>query len=184
MIDGNSGLSRRAFISSATATGALAVVSSTAAAQESASTETEIVTVGPGGSLVFEPGTDSTMQITPGTTIEFVWDSDNHNIVVDTQPDGASWDGHETIENEGFTHSHTFETLGTYEYYCAPHQTAGMGATIEVVESISTPMPSNVPAVPDSAKTLGVATTFALIATLGMGFFFMKYGGDWDVEDN
>ncbi|ELK46159.1 halocyanin, partial [Haloferax sp. BAB-2207] len=39
------------------------------------------------------------------------------------------------------------------------------------------------PQVPDSAKSLGVATTFAMIATLGLAYFFMKYGGDYDVQD-
>jgi hypothetical protein len=58
-----------------------------------------------------------------------------------------------------------------------------MLGTIEVVESISTPAPSNVPSVPDSAKTLGVATTFAMVATLGLAFFFMKYGGDYEIEE-
>ena len=144
---------------------------------------TVTVTVGPGGSLVFSPGTDSPLQIAPGTTVEFVWESDNHNIVVDSQPDDAGWEGYETIENTGFTYEHTFETLGTYEYYCDPHRTAGMVGTIEVVESIETEAPANLPEVPDTAKTLGVATTFAMVATLGLAFFFMKYGGDYEFDD-
>jgi plastocyanin len=144
---------------------------------------TETVAVGPDGNLVFTPGTEEPLQITPGTTVEFVWESDNHNIVVENQPEGAGWSGHEPIENTGFTYSHTFETLGEYEYYCQPHESAGMLGTIEVVESISTPAPSNVPSVPDSAKTLGIATTFTMVATLGLAFFFLKYGGDYDIEE-
>ena len=144
---------------------------------------TETVAVGPDGSLVFTPGTEEPLQITPGTTVEFVWESDNHNIVVDSQPEDAGWSGHEPIENTGFTYSHTFETLGEYEYYCQPHESAGMLGAIEVVESISTPAPSNVPSVPDSAKTLGIATTFTMVATLGLAFFFLKYGGDYDIEE-
>jgi plastocyanin len=183
MTDGNAEMSRRAFLTTAAGTAAAAGAAGTAAAQEGGGGGTKTVTVGPGGSLVFEPGTNEPLQVTPGTTVEFVWDSDNHNIVVDSQPEGANWEGHEPIENTGFTYSHTFETLGTYEYYCAPHQSAGMVGTIEVVESISTPAPSNVPTVPDSAKTLGVATTFAMVATLGLAFFFLKYGGDYELED-
>jgi plastocyanin len=144
---------------------------------------TETVAVGPDGNLVFTPGTEEPLQITPGTTVEFVWESDNHNIVVENQPEGSGWSGHEPIENTGFTYSHTFETLGEYEYYCQPHESAGMIGTIEVVESISTPAPSNVPSVPDSAKTLGIATTFTMVATLGLAFFFLKYGGDYDIEE-
>ena len=144
---------------------------------------TETVAVGPDGSLVFTPGTEEPLQITPGTTVTFNWESDNHNIVVDSQPEGAGWSGHEPIENTGFTYEHTFETLGEYEYYCQPHESAGMIGAIEVVESISTPAPSNVPSVPDSAKTLGIATTFTMVATLGLAFFFLKYGGDYDIEE-
>jgi plastocyanin len=144
---------------------------------------TQTVEVGPDGSLVFTPGTAQPAQVTPGTTVEFVWKSDNHNIVPDSQPEGANWSGHEPIENAGFTYSYTFETLGTYEYHCAPHASAGMVGTLEVVESISTPAPQQVPTVPDSAKTLGVATTFAMVATLGLAFFFLKYGGDYELED-
>ncbi|WP_311171177.1 plastocyanin/azurin family copper-binding protein [Halobellus ordinarius] len=180
MTDGNAEMSRRAFLTTAAGTAAAAGVAGTATAQEGG---TEEVVVGPGGSLVFEPGTEEPLQITPGTTVNFVWDSDNHNIVVDSQPEDADWGGHEPIENTGFEYSHTFETLGTYEYYCEPHLSAGMEATIEVVESISTPEPASVPSVPDSAKTLGVATTFAMVATLGLAFFFLKYGGDYEVDE-
>ena len=37
----------------------------------------------------YEPGTDSPLAIEPGTTVEFVWVTDNHNINVDSTPDGA-----------------------------------------------------------------------------------------------
>ena len=180
MTNGNAKLSRRGFLTTAAGTVAAAGAAGTATAQEGGSEE---VIVGPGGDLVFSPGTDEALQITPGTTVEFVWESDNHNIVVDSQPDDAGWEGHEEIENTDFTYEHTFETLGTYEYYCAPHETAGMVGTIEVVESIETEAPANLPEVPDTAKTLGVATTFAMVATLGLAFFFLKYGGDYEFEE-
>jgi hypothetical protein len=35
------------------------------------------------------------------------------------------------------------------------------------------------PAIPSSAKTLGIATTAALVFTLGLAYFFLKYGGDY-----
>ncbi|ERG96562.1 plastocyanin/azurin family copper-binding protein [Haloquadratum walsbyi] len=174
-------LSRRTLLTTAVGSATAGGAIGTATAQEGGNSTT--VTVGPGGSFVFEPGTNEALEITPGTTVEFVWDSDNHNIVVESQPDGENWEGHDTLENAGFSYTHTFETLGTYEYFCQPHKTAGMGASIDVVESISTPVSSNVPTVPDSAKTLGVATTFAMVATLGLGFFFLKYGGDYDIEE-
>jgi hypothetical protein len=36
------------------------------------------------------------------------------------------------------------------------------------------------PAVPDSAKTIGVAASVAMVTTLGLTYFFVKYGGDYD----
>ena len=180
MTNGTAKLSRRAFLTTAAGTATAAGAAGAAAAQEGASEE---VVVGPGGDLVFSPGTDEPLQITPGTTVTFTWESDNHNIVVDSQPEGAGWEGYETIENTGFSYEHTFETLGTYEYYCKPHQTAGMVGTVEVVETIETEAPANLPQVPDTAKTLGVATTFAMVATLGLAFFFLKYGGDYEIDE-
>jgi len=37
------------------------------------------------------------------------------------------------LESEG-TYEHTFEVPGTYQYYCIPHEAAGMVGTVEVVE--------------------------------------------------
>ena len=34
--------------------------------------------------------------------------------------------------------------------------------------------------IPDEALALTVATFFAMTTTLGLGYFFMKYGGDYD----
>ena len=34
----------------------------------------------------------------------------------------------------GETYEHTFETAGTYEYFCIPHETAGMKGTVTVEE--------------------------------------------------
>jgi plastocyanin len=142
---------------------------------------TKTVEVGPGGSLVFTPGTEEALQIAPGTTVEFVWLSNNHNIVVETQPEGANWQGHEPIENEGFTYSHTFETLGTYEYFCQPHKTAGMVGTIEVVENPSAGEGGGEKeleelGVPIQAHWVGSATILGIIVTIIFTFYILKYG--------
>lgn len=182
----NDALSRRAFLRAGTAGAAAAGTAGTAAAQEDTETgtdsggggPTEEVIVGPGGSLVFEP---EELTVETGTTVNWVWESDNHNIVVDEQPEGANWEGTEgganTTYDTGHEYSFTFETTGTYEYACEPHRSAGMLGTVEVVEEIETPEATG-PAVPDSAKSLIVATTFAMIATLVLAFFFLKFGGD------
>lgn len=194
----NDALSRRAFLRAGTAGAAAAGAAGTAAAQEGTETgtsnggtetgtssggsggggPTKELMVGPGGSLVFEP---ADLKIAKGTTVHFVWDSDNHNIVVENQPEGADWSGTEgganTTYDTGHEYSYTFDTLGTYDYFCQPHKSAGMVASVEVVESIETPAPTG-PAVPDGAKSLIVATTFAMIATLVLAFFFLRFGGD------
>ncbi|WP_255150498.1 plastocyanin/azurin family copper-binding protein [Halorarius halobius] len=205
--DDTSSVSRRGFLRAATGATAASAAAGSAAAQEGNATNTTSTTtstpggnetatpggsggggltkeviVGPGGDLVFEP---ETVTVTPGSTVNFVWESDGHNIVVDSQPEGADWGGTEggasTLYDTGYEYSHTFETLGTYEYACEPHRTAGMLGTVEVVEEISTPAPdAGPPPVPDSARTLGIASVIGMASTLGLAYFLMRYGGDYD----
>ena len=169
---------RRALLTAATGAAAVAVTGGGATAQAGG---TETVRVGPEGQLVYDPGTDAPHQILPGTTVEFVWESDNHNIVVEAQPDEASWSGHEPLENTGFTYEHTFETLGTYEYYCEPHRSAGMVATIEVVEELSAEAaaaekPLKELGVDIQAHWVGAATFLGIIVTMIFTFYILKYG--------
>jgi halocyanin-like protein len=82
-----------------------------------------------GGSFGFGP---AAVRVSPGTTVTFEWASNTHNVLVEEQPDGADWGGHEPIENSGFSFSHTFETEGVYTYYCKPHLTMGMKGAIVV----------------------------------------------------
>ncbi len=142
---------------------------------------TKTVKVGPGGKPVFEP---ADLQISPGTTVKWVWESNTHNVIPESQPDGAGWKGtgseSETFDS-GHTYEHTFSTAGSYEYYCAPHKPAGMTGSITVGSS-GGGGPTE-PAIPSSAKTLGVATSGALAFTLGLAYFFMKFGGDYGEFD-
>lgn len=98
--------------------------------------------------LTFEP---QTIQVPAGTTV--TWEnvgSIGHTITAyeDEIPDGATYfasgdfdsegaakDGYPEAGNvtEGGTYEHTFETKGTYEYYCIPHEMNGMIGTVEVV---------------------------------------------------
>ncbi|MUV57832.1 plastocyanin/azurin family copper-binding protein [Halogeometricum sp. CBA1124] len=142
---------------------------------------TETVEVGPGGSLVYAPGTEEPLEIAPGTTVEFVWESDNHNIVVDSQPEDAGWEGHEPIENTGFTYSHTFETLGEYAFHCTPHQSAGMVGTIIVTENPGGGEGGGEKeleelGVPIQAHWVGAATILGIIVTAIFTFYILKYG--------
>ncbi|GAB7013488.1 hypothetical protein JCM18549_17590 [Halolamina salina] len=207
-MENDDALSRRSFIRAGTAGAAASMAAGTAAAQEGTETATsngtatgtptgtdggtatgteggggggggptETVTVGPGGSLVFEP---EELTIETGTTVQWVWDSNMHNVVPTSQPEGANWEGEGeqgTTFDAGHEYSHTFDTTGSYEYVCTPHESAGMIGTIEVVENLETPAPTG-PAVPDSAKTLGVGAAFAMVATLLIAYFFLQFGGD------
>ncbi|MFB9804354.1 plastocyanin/azurin family copper-binding protein [Haladaptatus pallidirubidus] len=142
----------------------------------------ETVTVGPGGELVFEP---AELQISPGTTVEWVWESDTHNVIPTSQPDGAGWEGSgsesETFDT-GHTYSHTFDTEGSYEYVCIPHESAGMTGTITVGSSGGGGGGGSAEAdpehmgVPFQAHYVGIATILMMVMSLIFTFFFLKYG--------
>jgi len=136
---------------------------------------TETLTVGPDGNNVFDP---DSLTIEPGTTVEFVWDSDTHNMVVESGPD--EWEGHQPIESAGFSYEHTFEEEGTYEYICEPHVAAGMEGTLSVEEGAGSGgggAASATPTIPDSAMSLAVGTMGAMVSTIALAYFFIKYGG-------
>ncbi|MFC4549421.1 MULTISPECIES: plastocyanin/azurin family copper-binding protein [Halorussus] len=179
--EGSQTVSRRGFMRAAAGGAAAAGAAGTAAAQETSGGGggTKTVVVGPGGSLKFEP---ADLTIAPGTTVKWTWESDNHNVVPESVPDGASWEGTKGAPsktyNTGHTYTHTFDSTGTYEYFCQPHKTAGMTGSITVQEGGAS-SGSSQPAIPSSAKTLGIATTTALVFTLGLAYFFLKYGGDY-----
>ncbi|WP_135853743.1 plastocyanin/azurin family copper-binding protein [Halorussus salinus] len=103
---------------------------------------TATVEVGPGGEFTFAPSGDRPLVVAPGTTVEFVWKSDNHNVVVDDQPDDADWegtpDGPGTVYERGYSLSHTFEEPGRYAFHCAPHESIGMRGTIFVTPEDAT----------------------------------------------
>ncbi|AEN07210.1 blue (type 1) copper domain protein [halophilic archaeon DL31] len=142
---------------------------------------TKEVSVGPGGSLVFDP---ETLEVTPGTTVTWVWESDNHNVAPESTPEGANWSGSDgapnTTYNTGHEYSHTFETLGTYEYVCTPHASAGMVGSIEVVETLSSGGGGEKElhdlGVPIQAHWVGVATILMLFVTFVFTFYTLKYG--------
>lgn len=99
----------------------------------------------------YRPGT---FAVTPGTTV--VWlntSKQGHSVTAyeDAIPEDADYfasggydseaaarqawrdeTGGRLIEGDRF--EHTFEVPGSYQYFCIPHETAGMVATIEVTE--------------------------------------------------
>ena len=139
-----------------------------------------------GGAFGFGP---AAVQVDPGTTIIWEWTGEGgqHNVVAQ---DGASFDS-ELVADAGFTFEHTFEEEGATTYYCQPHQSLGMKGVV-VVGALPEEGGSGgdegggggAPQVPSSAKTLGIATVVAMVTTLSLGFFLIKYGGDYETPDN
>ena len=192
---------RREFLRAAGgAAGAAGATSSAAAAAQDTPTSTPDGTAtgtasgdGTGGGetvtvelvdYAYEPGTDQPLYITPGTTVNFVWITNTHNIVVDSQPEGANWEGHEPIENAGFEYSFTFETTGEYEFHCQPHVNLGMEATIVVNEEGAPPGgdggggevdPEHM-GVPIQAHYVGLAALLGIFGSLSFVFYVLKYG--------
>ena len=134
--------------------------------------QTTEVAVGPGGQLVFEP---AEVQISPGDTIRWVWESGGHNVA----PESGDW-GHQPIEDEGFTYEHTFESAGENPYVCTPHASAGMQGTIMVGSGSEGGGKEEVDpeemGVPFQAHYVGIATMLTMVVSLGYAFFLLKYG--------
>ena len=129
---------------------------------------------------------DEPLGIEPGTTVRFVWITDNHDIAIDAKPDESDWDG-ETLHDTGHEHEWTFDVEGTYEFHCTPHIDLGMIGTIIVEEGITDvpdePLPpGEQPIDPDEIGVplqkhfIGIATFFAIFVTLVFAFYVLKYG--------
>ena len=116
------------------------------------------VTVGPAGQLVFSP---DTLNIQVGDTVRWTWGSSNHSVTSGTSctpdsaycsPDDMNCDAG-TLSNMGTIYQHTFDTAGSYNYFCALHCSRGMVGTVNVTAPLQL-----VSAV--SRKTHGAAGTF------------------------
>lgn len=77
--------------------------------------------------LAFDP---STLTIQTGDTVKFVANQlAPHNVVFED----SSVESHtQLLFSKGDSYETTFDTPGTYTYYCEPHRGAGMVATIIV----------------------------------------------------
>jgi plastocyanin len=182
--DGDDGqVSRRSVIRAGAAAAAATAATGTAAAQEEeggGGGSEKVVKVGPNGQNVFEP---AELHVTPGTTVRFVWKSSPHNVHATDVPDGADWSANTEVTGPPMEYEYTFDgPMGEYNYVCDPHASVGMEGTIIVTDS----PPKNKgyqTIVPDSAKTMAVAAVGSMTSVLGMAYFFMKYGGDYEIEE-
>jgi len=185
-------VSRRGFVRTAGGLTAAAAVSSGGASAQ------EQVTIDMTDGLVFDP--DETT-VAPGTTV--VWEtvgSIGHSVTAyeDGIPDDAEYfasggfDSEDAARDaypegdvaEGETYEHTFEVEGTYEYFCIPHESAGMVAELTVSAGGGDGGDEGglAPAIPESARVIGIVTAAAMVAVVARAYFFLKYGGDYGLE--
>ncbi|MBX0285998.1 halocyanin domain-containing protein [Haloarcula salinisoli] len=138
-----------------------------------------------GGAFGFGP---AAIHVDNGATVQFEWTGEGggHNVV---QDGGDTLDSGSATSSSGVNYEHTFEEDGIYNYYCSPHEASGMKGSIVVGTDYPTKSTggggsSTGPlGVPGSAKMLGVATSVVMVATLGMAYVFMRYGGDYEMPD-
>ena len=106
------------------------------------SAATVTVTVGNGGP-VFTP---SSVTIQPGDTVRWTWSANVHSSTSGTPgvPNGL-WDS--GILSQGATFTHTFNTVGSFPYYCTPHgQCCGMTGMVTVTNPTGPPIVTTNPA--------------------------------------
>jgi plastocyanin len=199
-------VSRRGFLQVTASAAGVAGASGTAVAAEEEQDEqnggegtTHTVEMTDG--LVFDP---DSLTVAPGDTV--VWENvgdQGHSVTAyeDSIPDAAEYWASGGFDSEqaardayspsggiedagnvpgGESWSRTFDTEGTHEYFCIPHEGAGMVGEIEVDPDAGSDGGSGgggAPAIPDGAKAIGVATTVAMVTTLGLAFTLLKYGG-------
>ncbi|WP_266075440.1 plastocyanin/azurin family copper-binding protein [Haladaptatus caseinilyticus] len=149
-------------------------------------------------SLVFDP---DAVTVAPGTTV--VWEntgSVGHSVTAyeDEIPGNAAYFASGGFDSEqaardaypegeiggGESFERTLDVEGVYEYFCIPHESAGMVGSIEVSAGSGGGGGSGgvLPSIPGAAKTLAVATVSALFAVLAVTYFFLKYGGDYGLD--
>jgi plastocyanin len=103
-----------------------------------ASGATVTVTVG-NNCFCFSP---SSVTIHPGDTVRWTWSSTGHSSTSGSpgMPNGL-WDS--AILNQGAVFTHTFNTAGSFPYYCTPHGACcNMVGTVTVTNPNPTPTPT------------------------------------------
>ncbi|MFD1513604.1 plastocyanin/azurin family copper-binding protein [Halomarina rubra] len=105
----------------------------TTAPTESEPQESVTVAVGVDGRSRFGP---ETFTLAQGGTVTWEWNQPGHNVVPDSQPSGASFEGTPGGESEtygpDYSHEETFDTAGEYEYVCSVHEEFGMVGSFTV----------------------------------------------------
>jgi len=196
-------MSRRAFLTAAAGTTAVAGASGSAAAQTtepdfgswldgvdggyqdmrgSSEVTVEVGAEGNGGALAFAP---AGIWVDPGTTVQFEWTGEGggHNVIADSGPAGL--DSGAAVAEAGVNYEYTFEEgdAGITNYYCDPHLALGMKGAVAVggdVATVSTGGGGEKEleelGVPIQAHWVGSATILGIIVTIIYTFYILKYG--------
>jgi len=138
-----------------------------------------------GGAYGFGP---AAVHVDNGATVQWEWTGEGggHNVV---SADSGPLDSGSAVSSAGVNYEHTFESDGIYNYVCVPHESLGMKGSVVVGSDYPTKSTgggggeTGPLGVPGGAKMLGVATSVVMVATLGMAYVFMRYGGDYEVPD-
>ncbi|ATW89613.1 halocyanin-like protein [Halohasta litchfieldiae] len=143
----------------------------------------EVGASGNGGNLAFSP---AGIWVDPGTTVTWEWTGEggDHNVAATDGP--AELDS--PLQADGtYEFEFTEDLAGITNYQCEPHAGLGMLGAVAVGDDVPTVetgggggASGGPPQIPDSAKTLGIATFVAMISTLSFAFFFVKFGGNYD----
>ena len=122
------------------------------------SAATVMVTVGNGDDS-FSP---SSVTIHPGDTVQWTWNENGHTCTSGSScaPNGL-WDS--GLRGNGAMFSHTFNTAGTFPYFCIPHCDMGMVGAVTVMSS-ATPTPT--PAVTTNPATFVTNSSATLNGSL------------------
>lgn len=187
-------VSRRNFLRTAVAAPAAATTAASGASAQ------DQFTIDMTDDLVFDP--DETT-VAPGTTV--VWENVGtvgHSVTAyeDEIPEEAEYFASGGFDSEqaardaypegdvpgGESYEYTFEVEGTYGYFCIPHEAAGMVAELTVSADAGGEGDGGggggEPAIPESARVVGIVTMTAMLSVIALAYFFLKYGGDYDVE--
>lgn len=84
--------------------------------------------------LFVESGDTVTFEIDSGTHSATAYEEGNGQASVTRIPDGAEAFDSGILSEQGATFEYTFETTGTYDYFCTPHKSLGMVGRIVVGE--------------------------------------------------
>jgi plastocyanin len=107
------------------------------------------ISVGPFNQTIFQP---SVVTINVGDTVRWTFGSVGHDIVSGSScipNNGFCWPnnancGNNGSANSGTVYSHTFNTAGSFPYFCGPHCFNGMTGTV-IVQGGPTPTPTPTP---------------------------------------